>query len=181
MYRSKQRSCRVATGGKGPEKCIDAVGLEAHATGSVDSMYDRAKQAMMLEDTLDDRLFVGLPGSGELTFSLVFPDGSGPGLMSQDHRTVQPPDFCAASLSILLVTLVVSVLIDIPLTALFAQVAAFRRPIVALVNFGIGSRTFRATLFRGTGGSLLIETSLCLINGRSRPFLPIRASVFRTD
>ncbi|KRR27647.1 zinc-dependent alcohol dehydrogenase [Bradyrhizobium retamae] len=37
------------TGGKGPEKCIDAVGLEAHATGSVDSIYDRAKQAMMLE------------------------------------------------------------------------------------------------------------------------------------
>jgi threonine dehydrogenase-like Zn-dependent dehydrogenase len=37
------------TGGKGPEKCIDAVGLEAHATGSVDAMYDRAKQAMMLE------------------------------------------------------------------------------------------------------------------------------------
>jgi threonine dehydrogenase-like Zn-dependent dehydrogenase len=37
------------TRGKGPEKCIDAVGLEAHAAGSVDSMYDRAKQAMMLE------------------------------------------------------------------------------------------------------------------------------------
>ena len=37
------------TGGKGPEKCIDAVGLEAHATGSLDAMYDRAKQAMMLE------------------------------------------------------------------------------------------------------------------------------------
>ena len=37
------------TGGKGPEKCIDAVGLEAHATGSIDSMYDRAKQAMLLE------------------------------------------------------------------------------------------------------------------------------------
>jgi threonine dehydrogenase-like Zn-dependent dehydrogenase len=37
------------TGGKGPEKCIDAVGLEAHATGTIDSMYDRAKQAMMLE------------------------------------------------------------------------------------------------------------------------------------
>jgi threonine dehydrogenase-like Zn-dependent dehydrogenase len=37
------------TGGKGPEKCIDAVGLEAHATGSIDSMYDRAKQSMMLE------------------------------------------------------------------------------------------------------------------------------------
>jgi len=37
------------TNGKGPEKCIDAVGLEAHATRSLDSMYDRAKQAMMLE------------------------------------------------------------------------------------------------------------------------------------
>jgi threonine dehydrogenase-like Zn-dependent dehydrogenase len=37
------------THGKGPEKCIDAVGLEAHATATIDSMYDRAKQAMMLE------------------------------------------------------------------------------------------------------------------------------------
>jgi threonine dehydrogenase-like Zn-dependent dehydrogenase len=37
------------TAGKGPEKCIDCVGLEAHATGSLDSMYDRAKQAMLLE------------------------------------------------------------------------------------------------------------------------------------
>ncbi len=37
------------TQGKGPEKCIDAVGLEAHATRSIDSIYDRAKQAMMLE------------------------------------------------------------------------------------------------------------------------------------
>jgi threonine dehydrogenase-like Zn-dependent dehydrogenase len=37
------------TGGKGPEKCIDAVGMEAHAARSVDSVYDRAKQAVMLE------------------------------------------------------------------------------------------------------------------------------------
>jgi len=37
------------TNGKGPEKCIDAVGLEAHATGSVDAMYDRVKQATMME------------------------------------------------------------------------------------------------------------------------------------
>ncbi|MDX6805714.1 zinc-dependent alcohol dehydrogenase [Terrihabitans rhizophilus] len=37
------------TGGKGPEKCIDAVGLEAHATRSLDSVYDRVKQAVMLE------------------------------------------------------------------------------------------------------------------------------------
>jgi threonine dehydrogenase-like Zn-dependent dehydrogenase len=37
------------THGKGPDKCIDAVGLEAHATRSIDSVYDRAKQAVMLE------------------------------------------------------------------------------------------------------------------------------------
>jgi threonine dehydrogenase-like Zn-dependent dehydrogenase len=37
------------TGGKGPDKCIDAVGLEAHATASIDSVYDRVKQALMLE------------------------------------------------------------------------------------------------------------------------------------
>jgi threonine dehydrogenase-like Zn-dependent dehydrogenase len=37
------------THGKGPEKCIDAVGLEAHATATLDSMYDKAKQAVMLE------------------------------------------------------------------------------------------------------------------------------------
>ncbi|HKF94998.1 MAG TPA: zinc-dependent alcohol dehydrogenase [Gammaproteobacteria bacterium] len=37
------------TEGKGPEKCIDAVGLEAHATRSVDSIYDRAKQMVMME------------------------------------------------------------------------------------------------------------------------------------
>jgi threonine dehydrogenase-like Zn-dependent dehydrogenase len=37
------------TGGKGPEKCIDSVGMEAHATSSLDAIYDRAKQAVMLE------------------------------------------------------------------------------------------------------------------------------------
>ena len=37
------------TQGKGPEKCIDSVGMEAHATRSLDSIYDRAKQAVMLE------------------------------------------------------------------------------------------------------------------------------------
>lgn len=37
------------TNGKGPEKCIDAVGLEAHATRSLDSVYDRVKQAMLME------------------------------------------------------------------------------------------------------------------------------------
>lgn len=37
------------TGGKGPEKCIDAVGMESHATRSIDAIVDRAKQAVMLE------------------------------------------------------------------------------------------------------------------------------------
>ena len=38
------------TGGKGPEKCIDAVGMEAHGPPrSLDVDYDRVKQAVMLE------------------------------------------------------------------------------------------------------------------------------------
>lgn len=37
------------TAGRGPEKCIDAVGMEAHVSRSIDSIYDRAKQALMLE------------------------------------------------------------------------------------------------------------------------------------
>jgi threonine dehydrogenase-like Zn-dependent dehydrogenase len=36
------------TGGRGPDACIDAVGLEAHSAGPT-YVYDRAKQAMMLE------------------------------------------------------------------------------------------------------------------------------------
>jgi threonine dehydrogenase-like Zn-dependent dehydrogenase len=37
------------TGGRGPDKCIDAVGMEAHVARSFDSMIDRAKQAVMSE------------------------------------------------------------------------------------------------------------------------------------
>lgn len=37
------------TAGKGPEKCIDAVGMEAHAPRALEHAYDRVKQAMMLE------------------------------------------------------------------------------------------------------------------------------------
>lgn len=38
------------TGGKGPEKCIDCVGLESHVWyGHPDTILDRAKQAVMLE------------------------------------------------------------------------------------------------------------------------------------
>jgi threonine dehydrogenase-like Zn-dependent dehydrogenase len=36
------------TGGRGPDRCIDAVGAEAHGTGSFDSVVDRAKQAVGL-------------------------------------------------------------------------------------------------------------------------------------
>jgi threonine dehydrogenase-like Zn-dependent dehydrogenase len=36
------------TGGRGPDACIDAVGMEAHAPGMLGA-YDRAKQMMMLE------------------------------------------------------------------------------------------------------------------------------------
>jgi threonine dehydrogenase-like Zn-dependent dehydrogenase len=42
------------TGGRGPDSVIDAVGMEAHTTGPMYA-YDRAKQALMLEN---DRPFV---------------------------------------------------------------------------------------------------------------------------
>jgi threonine dehydrogenase-like Zn-dependent dehydrogenase len=39
------------TSGKGPDKCIDAVGLENHVSLTMpDTVYDRAKQMMMLEN-----------------------------------------------------------------------------------------------------------------------------------
>ncbi|MBA2484758.1 MAG: glutathione-dependent formaldehyde dehydrogenase [Nitrospira sp.] len=40
-------SLMVMTGGRGPDACIDAVGMEAHGPGLV-AAYDRVKQAMML-------------------------------------------------------------------------------------------------------------------------------------
>jgi threonine dehydrogenase-like Zn-dependent dehydrogenase len=39
---------KMMTGGRGPDACIDAVGMEAHGT-AVDAVYDRVKQAAMLE------------------------------------------------------------------------------------------------------------------------------------
>jgi threonine dehydrogenase-like Zn-dependent dehydrogenase len=36
------------TGGRGPDSCIDAVGMEAHMHGA-EHVYDRAKQALRLE------------------------------------------------------------------------------------------------------------------------------------
>jgi len=41
-------SLKELTGGRGPDACIDAVGMESHGHGPA-YMYDRAKQAMMLE------------------------------------------------------------------------------------------------------------------------------------
>jgi threonine dehydrogenase-like Zn-dependent dehydrogenase len=41
-------SLKEMTGGRGPDSCIDAVGMEAHGHG-LQYAYDRAKQAMMLE------------------------------------------------------------------------------------------------------------------------------------
>ena len=37
------------TGGRGPDACIDAVGLEAHGAGSIDAVYDKIKAGLMLE------------------------------------------------------------------------------------------------------------------------------------
>ncbi len=36
------------TKGRGPDSCIDAVGMEAHSTGSIDAMYDAVKAAVLL-------------------------------------------------------------------------------------------------------------------------------------
>ncbi|MDO1580940.1 zinc-dependent alcohol dehydrogenase [Rhizobium oryzicola] len=55
------------TQGKGPEKCIDAVGLESHVSmAQPDTVYDRAKQMMMLENdrphVLREIIYVCRPG-----------------------------------------------------------------------------------------------------------------------
>lgn len=36
------------TRGRGPDRCIDAVGCEAHAGGTIDAVLDKAKSAVML-------------------------------------------------------------------------------------------------------------------------------------
>jgi threonine dehydrogenase-like Zn-dependent dehydrogenase len=37
------------TNKRGPEKCIDAVGMEAHVGGSIDAVIDKAEQTLLLE------------------------------------------------------------------------------------------------------------------------------------
>lgn len=63
------------TNGKGPEKCIDSVGMEAHAAGTVDAMYDRVKQAAMMETdrphVLREMIYVCRPG-GTLSIPGVY-------------------------------------------------------------------------------------------------------------
>ena len=63
------------TQGKGPEKCIDCVGLEAHATATLDSVYDRVKQAVMLESdrphVLREMIYVCRP-AGTLSIPGVY-------------------------------------------------------------------------------------------------------------
>ena len=53
------------TGGRGPDACIDAVGMESHAHGMV-GLYDRVKQATMLETdrphVLREAIFACRPG-----------------------------------------------------------------------------------------------------------------------
>lgn len=43
-----QEKLREMTGGRGPDHCIDAVGMEAHGS-TFDAVYDRVKTAVMLE------------------------------------------------------------------------------------------------------------------------------------
>src|SRR5689334_18204270 len=63
------------THGRGPDKCIDAVGMEAHAAQHIDSMYDRAKQAVMAESdrphVLREMMYVCRPG-GTLSIPGVY-------------------------------------------------------------------------------------------------------------
>ncbi|NGP09218.1 glutathione-dependent formaldehyde dehydrogenase [Rhodococcus sp. 14C212] len=45
---SVQEALRESTGGRGPDACIEAVGMEAHGTGLM-QIYDRVKQALRME------------------------------------------------------------------------------------------------------------------------------------
>jgi len=63
------------TGGKGPEKCIDSVGMEAHSLRSIDSMIDRVKQSVMIESdrphVLREMMYVCRP-AGTLSIPGVY-------------------------------------------------------------------------------------------------------------
>jgi len=61
--------------GKGPDKCIEAVGMEAHALRSLDSMLDRVKQSVMVESdrphVLREMMYVCRP-AGVLSIAGVY-------------------------------------------------------------------------------------------------------------
>jgi threonine dehydrogenase-like Zn-dependent dehydrogenase len=63
------------TQGRGPEKCIDCVGMEAHVGRSLDSIYDRAKQAVWAESdrphVLREMIYV-CRGAGTLSIPGVY-------------------------------------------------------------------------------------------------------------
>lgn len=64
------------THGKGPEKCIDAVGLESHVSfGQPDTLYDRAKQMLLAESdrphVLREMIYVCRP-AGTLSIPGVY-------------------------------------------------------------------------------------------------------------
>jgi threonine dehydrogenase-like Zn-dependent dehydrogenase len=102
---------RDLTQGKGPEKCIGAVGMESHATRSFDALYDRAKQAVMLETdrphVLRDMIYVCRP-AGTLSVPGVYgglidkiPFGAAmnrasPGAWARPTSTVGSTICCAA-------------------------------------------------------------------------------------
>jgi threonine dehydrogenase-like Zn-dependent dehydrogenase len=55
------------TGGEGPEKCIDCIGMESHVTPSMpDTVYDRTKQLLLAESdrphVLREMIYVCRPG-----------------------------------------------------------------------------------------------------------------------
>ena len=62
------------TGGRGPDACIDAVGMEAHGTGA-DALYDQVKQAVRLETdrpTALRQLIVACRKGGHLSLAGVY-------------------------------------------------------------------------------------------------------------
>jgi len=62
------------TGGRGPDACIDAVGMEAHGTGP-DALYDKVKQAVRLETdrpTALRQVLVACRKGGQVTIPGVY-------------------------------------------------------------------------------------------------------------
>jgi threonine dehydrogenase-like Zn-dependent dehydrogenase len=75
---------REMTGGRGPDACIDAVGMEAHAPGVVD-VYDRVKTALPAART----------GSCLLTFRVYFLSSRAGCQLSLARRSPSTPRSCS--------------------------------------------------------------------------------------